>query len=160
MGKKNKRVTIKDLEQLDFNKAAFVIEYSRDYDVTRAAQAVGISYSTGCDWIKNDPCVALALNNILESRLESSHIDAEWLLYELVDNHRIARERGNISASNTALSTIAKLAAVDAFAAEKTIVASDQDVMDRLMRGRSRMRDNGGDVPLQHKPVSFINNVH
>ena len=119
-----------------------------------------MSYTTGQAWIKNDDAIQLALNNILQSRLESSHIDAEFLMYELLDNHRIAREKGNITASTSALATIGKLALVDAFAAEKTIVASDQDVMNRLSRGRSRMRNNGDDVPLLAEPVSFINNVH
>ena len=97
MSKRNKRVTVKDLEQLDFKRAAFVIEYSRDHDIVRASQVVGIAYTTGQEWVKNDPLVILALNNILESRLESSHVDAQWLLDEYVDNHHIARERGNIN---------------------------------------------------------------
>ena len=69
------------------------------------------------------------------------NIDAEWLLYELVDNHRIARQHGNISASNTALGTIAKHVTVDALAKQKIEIddVTDRELLERLQRGRQRM---------------------
>jgi len=65
------------------------------------------------------------------------------VLMEAVDNHMIARQQGNISASNTALGLCAKHKMVDAFAAEKIEVNSDKDIMERLQRGRKRA--NGGE---------------
>jgi len=60
---------------------------------------------------------------------------------EAVDNHLIARQQGNISASNTSLGIVAKHTFVDAFAAEKVEVSSDKEVMERLMRGRNRLKE-------------------
>ena len=84
------------------------------------------------------------IGNILAGKLEASMIDAEWLLMEFVDNHLIARSEGKIAASNTALVNIGKHAKVDAFAAEKVIVAGDKEVMERLLRARKRKKPSPG----------------
>lgn len=143
------RVTITDLTGLKPQEANFVIEYCKDFSPRRAAEASGYAPDSGYQ-VKERPNVAAAIQNVLAQRLEASHIDAEWVLMEAVDNHMIARQSGNISASNTALNLVAKHVFVDAFAAEKVEVSSDKEIMDRLMRGRKRAK---GDTPPD---VSFM----
>src|SRR5699024_12369920 len=67
-------------------------------------------------------------------------ISAEWLLYEMVDNHKLARQAGNLSASNKALELIGKMAVVDAFAADKIELKVGEELAERLIRGRERAR--------------------
>ena len=145
-----KRITVTHLTGLKPKEANFVIEYCKDFDARRAARSSGYEPDTGYQLLKKEP-IAKCIDHILESRLESSHIDAEWVLMEAVDNHLIARQQGNISASNTSLGLVAKHKMVDAFAAEKVEVHSDQEVMDRLMRGRARLKQKDDD-----EPVSFM----
>ena len=141
-----KRLTIGDLlgGGLDAKQAAFIIEYSKDFDARRAAVVAGYAADYGYK-LKEEPVVNAALERILQMRLDSSHIDAEWLLMELVDNHVIARQNGNITASNTALNILAKHAAVDAFAAEKVEIAGAEQIRERLMRARKRLQDKPSD---------------
>lgn len=149
VGDMPQRVTITDLTGLKPQEANFVIEYCKDFSPRRAAEASGYAPDSGYQ-VKERPNVAAAIQNVLAQRLEASHIDAEWVLMEAVDNHMIARQSGNISASNTALNLVAKHVFVDAFAAEKVEVSSDKEIMDRLMRGRKRAK---GDTPPD---VSFM----
>lgn len=131
------RITVTELTGLKPKEANFVIEYCKDFSPRRAAEASGFDPDYGYTLLKKEP-IAEAIDRILESRLEASNIDAEWVLMEAVDNHMIARQSGNISASNTALNMIAKHVFVDAFAAEKVEVNSDKEIMERLLRGRKR----------------------
>ena len=132
-------------------EANFVIEYTKDFSARRAAEASGYAADTGHQ-LKEKEHIAAAIENVLASRLEASHIDAEWVLMEAVDNHLIARQQGNISASNTSLNLVAKHVFVDAFAAEKVEVNSDKEIMDRLMRGRKRVAKDDDAVD----EVSFL----
>jgi len=136
------KITVTELTGLHPKEANFVIEYCKDFAARRAAEASGYAADTGYSLIKKES-IAVAIDKILASRLDASHIDAEWVLMEAVDNHMIARQQGNISASNTALGLCAKHKMVDAFAAEKIEVNSDKDIMERLQRGRKRA--NGGE---------------
>lgn len=133
-----RRITTTELTGLKPKYANFVIEYCKDFGARRAAQASGFSPDSGYTLLDRED-VAAAVQHILTQRLEASHIDAEWVLLEAVDNHLIARQQGNISASNTSLNLVAKHVFVDAFAAEKVEVNSDKEVMERLMRGRKRL---------------------
>ena len=82
-------------------------------------------------------------------------IDADWLLNEMVDNHMIARQQGNITASNTALNMVGKHKRVDAFAADKIKVSTDADVVDRLVAARRRVSE--ANKPQQEDDdVSFL----
>ena len=92
---------------LNYKELNFVIEYAKDFDPRRAASVSGFKAGKGADLLQLDK-IQRALDNILENRLEASDIDAEWLLMQAVDNHMLARYRGNLAASNTALSIIAK----------------------------------------------------
>lgn len=157
----SKRLSIKDLTglSLDHKRAMFVIEYSKDFDAQRAAVASGFASQYGYQ-LREEPEVIAALDRILQFRMDDSHIDASWALMEAVDNHLIARQTGNITASNTALKMIMQHAAVDAFAAEKVEVASDREVMERLLRARKRRKqqDDEDDDQQDDQPeeVSFF----
>lgn len=129
-------------------EATFVIEYMKDFSPRRAAEAAGCMPDSGSE-ILSRPKVAHAIEMIITERLKDINIDAEWLLHELVDNHRIARQHGNITASNTALGTLAKHVSIDALAKQKVEidVVSDRELTDRLIRGRKRMNnENDGEV--------------
>lgn len=152
-----RRVKIAELVELTPKEANFVIEYTKDFEARRAAVASGYAPDTGYQ-LRDRPQIAAAVDRVLLGRLENSHIDAEWLLYELVDNHTIARQNGNITASNTALNLIGKHLAVDAFAREKldVNVNTTKEVLDRLLRGRKRAAgDDLTDTPADD-PVSFL----
>jgi phage terminase small subunit len=146
------RITESDLTGLKSKYINFVIEYCKDFNARRAAQASGFEPDSGYGILKVDE-VEKAIQRVLMSRLDASHIDAEWVLMEAVDNHLIARQTGNITASNTALNLVAKHTFVDALAAEKVEVSSDHEIMERLLRGRKRL--NKGDKK-DDDTVSFL----
>lgn len=142
---------MKELTGLKPKEANFVIEYCKDFSARRAAEASGYSADYGHK-LKEMEHIGAAIERVLSERLEASHVDAEWVLMEAVDNHLIARQQGNISASNTSLNLVAKHVFVDAFAAEKVEVNSDKEVMERLLRGRKRLKDGEESV----EEVSFF----
>ena len=128
--------------KLSSKQACFVIEYLKDFAVRRAAEAAGYRGDEGHKILAN-PKVTQAVNHALQQRLGAPTLaDADWLLYELIDNHRIARQQGSITASNVALGMIAKHKRVDAFASDKLAVSTDTDVRDRLVSARQRRRDS------------------
>lgn len=137
-----RRITIADIIQLPPKKANFVVEYIKDFAPRRAAEASGYAADHGYKLL-HDPEVSAAIEHIIQQRLEENQIDTDWLLYEMVDNHRIARQQGNITASNTALNMVGKHKRVDAFAADKIKVSTDADVMDRLVAARKRLTATG-----------------
>lgn len=134
---KKKHLTIDDFPRLSRQHANFVIEYCKDTDARRAAVASGFPADEGYK-IRDDQEVAIAIQQMLQSHVSPSDITPEWLLQEFYYNHLIARQRGNIAASNQCLNLIAKHASVDAYAAEKVKMSTDQDTIDRLMRERKR----------------------
>lgn len=138
------------LPGLSARHAVFVVEYMKDFAVQRAAEAAGFGRDSGSSILRRDD-VSAVIEGLLIERLEHNMIDADWLLYEMIDNHMIARQMGNITASNTALSLVAKHKRVDAFAADKIKVSTDADVVDRLTTARRRLaEDQEGDE------VSFL----
>ncbi len=133
---------------LSAQDATFIVEYVKDFSPRRAAECAGYAPDHGYELLKRDDIIK-CVRKIIEGRMTDINIDAEWLLHELVDNHRIARQHGNITASNTALGTLAKHVSVDALAKQKVEldVVSDRELTDRLIRGRKRMNDeNDGEV--------------
>ena len=135
------KATLKDIMNCgitDHRTLLFIIEYMKDLDAPRAAVAVGFSPNHGNE-LRKDPKVAAAVEKALQGRLEAAHVDADWVLSELIDNHYLARQRGELSQSNSALNLIAKHGNVDAFAAEKIELAGAEEIKERLMRGRKRM---------------------
>lgn len=137
-----RRITQGELTGLNAKEANFVIEYCKDFSARRAAEASGYAADSGYT-LKERFDIATAIERVLESRLAASHIDAEWVLMEAVDNHMIARQQGKITASNTALGIIARHKFVDAMSAEKIEVVDDKQIMERLLRGRKRAAEKG-----------------
>ena len=131
-------LTIQNMTGLDPQHVAWVIEYVKDFKPRRASTVVGWS-PDGAYAVRDKPEVQAAVYRILQHRLDDSHIDAAWALSEAADNHYLAREAGNISASNTALGLVMKHRAVNAFAADEVHIATSQEITDRLARGRKRM---------------------
>lgn len=124
-----------------------MVEYIKDFAPRRAAEASGYAPDTGYSLLQ-DPEISAAIEHIIQQRLEANQIDADWLLTEMVDNHMIARQQGNISASNTALNMVGKHKRVDAFAADKIKVSTDADVIDRLAAARKRLSGSRDDSDL------------
>lgn len=147
------RIKLIDEMGLSPKHAIFVIEYIKDCATRRAAEAAGFAADTGYQLL-NKPEISAAIDKILRDRLEVNMIDTDWLLYEMVDNHYIARQQGNINASNTALNMVGKHKRIDAFAADKIKVSTDADVMERLVAARRRVRASGQDA--EPEDVSFL----
>lgn len=138
--KEKATLTAAELLGLDIREVNFVIEYLKDYDSRRAAERAGFLADAGNAMLAKQN-VKECLARVAQARLESANIDADWVKMELVDNHQLARQSGKLTASNTALGIIAKLATVDAFAAEKVMQVNDQTIMERLQRARARVDD-------------------
>jgi len=129
-------------------RRTFIIEYCKDHAPRRAAVASGFAADTGYSLLK-EPEVAAAIDEILANRLEASDIDAEWALMQAVDNVLIAKQQGNISASNTALGHVMRHTLVDAMASDKINVNihANEELLSKLQRGRVRNAaddDTGG----------------
>lgn len=150
-----KKITIADIFSLPPKQANFVVEYIKDFAPRRAAEASGYHADHGYKLLE-DSEVSGAIERIIQQRLEANMIDADWLLNEMVDNHMIARQQGNITASNTALNMVGKHKRVDAFAADKIKVSTDADVVDRLVLARKRLakRDDEDNSPVDD--ISFF----
>lgn len=105
---------------LDTEQATFCVEYLRDHNILRSANAANVNPDTAYKWLssKSHP-VRRAIDRVLADRLAEIDIDSQWVLTELRDNHTLARHQGNITASNKALDQIAKHKDVDAYAANK-----------------------------------------
>lgn len=131
-----------------------MVEYIKDFAPRRAAEASGYSADYGYRLLE-EPEVSNAIEYIIQQRLEVNMIDADWLLNEMVDNHMIARQQGNITASNTALNMVGKHKRVDAFAADKIKVSTDADVVDRLVAARRRV-SQANQPPQEDDDVSFF----
>ena len=136
----SKKITLSELSGMPEDVAMFAIEYVADFNPRRAAKVTGHDPDSGYSLSKRAD-VTEFVRLVKSRRFEAADITAEWLLLEAVDNHQLAREQGNVSASNTALNIIAKHTFVDAYAAEKVEVTGESEVMDRLLRGRKRAAD-------------------
>ena len=134
------RIKLADIVKLSPKRSNFVVEYVKDFSPRRAAEASGYVPEYGSKLL-SDQKISDAIDVIIQHRLDVNMIDADWLLWEMIDNHQIARQQGNIAASNKALSLIGKHKRVDAFAADKIKVSTDADVVDRLVAARKRFSE-------------------
>lgn len=125
---------------LSEDRIIFVVEYLKDLNHARAAEVIGLQPEYGYKIVKEE-AVAAAIARQLRKRLDDAAIDTEWVLTEMVDNHYLARQQGDLKASNTALQMIGKLSVVDAFAADKVVIADDDKIRERLERGRQRVAE-------------------
>jgi len=135
----NNLMTSTLIDELNQQEINFIVEYVKDYMPRRAAIASGYSSDDGYRLVQR-PAIAAAITMLSDKPLVVGQITPDWLLMQAVDNHYIARQAGNISASNVALTLLAKHVHVDAFAADKTNVNLDtsKDVIERLLRARDR----------------------
>ena len=133
--------------------ACFVVEYFKDFSPRRAAEAAGFAADYGYQLLDHHEKVKDAIKFIVKDRFMETGFDAEWLLHELVDNHRIARMQGNIPASNAALKMLAQHVSIDAMVKQKVEldIKSDVELFDRLARGRVRMND-----PIDAEAVEVV----
>lgn len=152
-----KHITMSDLYgcDLSFKEAAFVLEYIKDFDTRRAAKVAGWHPDTGYQLLKQEN-ITDALSQLQQVKLENCMVDAEWVLMEAVDNHMLARQAGNIGASNKALELVGKLAQVDAFAAKKIELSSDKELAEALKRARGRSQKLQGSDSADGGDVSFM----
>ena len=132
------RLTVEEMTGgLTEHVCLFIYEYVKDFNVLAAAERCSIHPDEGRELLARDD-VQAAIQAVQRTRDHVAEIDDQWLLLELVDNHRLARQQGKIGVSNNALVTIGKLARVDAFAAEKVMQVSDEQIVERLARARQR----------------------
>lgn len=144
-------LTSEELTGLDHKRQMFVIEYTKDFNPRRAAEASGFTPEFGYT-LRKEPKIEATVDRIIAARAHQSDIDAEWLLYEAVDNHYLARYAGNLPASNNALTLIAKHSAVDALAADRVKIIDDDELLERLFAGRRRAAGLDDD---EDKPLNF-----
>lgn len=152
----NKRKS-KGLAGLSVKQSIFVQEYVKDFNARRAAEMSGYDPDYGYNLLEKQS-IKTALEFCVTDAFNNMAIDAEWVLWELADNHRIARQHGNISASNTALKTLMQHVSIDAMAKQKMEMdlLGDKEMMERLRRGR--MVAAGLTEPVQDDAVEkFFN---
>lgn len=123
----------------------FTVEMLKDMNPIRAGQACGIDPDHAVALSKK-PVIRERLESFLSDRIEEAGIDTDWLLYELKDNHTLARQQGNLTASNKALETIGKLAPVDAFAANKHEHSGEVGLVVNVKRYSDEAKDIPGEV--------------
>lgn len=107
----NIRMEVKTMAELTTKQQRFVDEYCIDGNGTQAAIRAGYSPKTA-----NEQASRMLANvNISEAidakrkRLEvKAEVSAEWVLKEFAENHRMARQIGELQASNKALEMIGK----------------------------------------------------
>ena len=92
-------------------QSRFVDEYMIDLNANQAAIRAGYSPKTarfqGSRLLSNVD-VARELELRQQERAERTQTDADWVIGELVANHAIAREKGDIGGSTRALELIGK----------------------------------------------------
>lgn len=137
MSSKKKHLTIADLPDLSPDRAVFVVHYMIDNDVRRAAISAGLNPDDGYK-IRNEPAVIAAIQHLSQKNLTPQDITPEWQLQSLNVLYNICLQRGSMAAALGCLREMGKHASVDAYAAEKVKMTTDQDTIDRLMRERKR----------------------
>lgn len=143
------------IDGMDTKHVMFVIEYLRNgHKATAASEHIGFAPDTGHKLLQRDDVQKAITVALLE--MYNAEIDAAWLLKEAVNNHYVARQMGNLPASNAALNLIAKHASVDAFAAEKLELASNEQIRERLARARKRREARDHDQEDEATEISFM----
>ena len=89
----------------------FVKEYLIDLNATQAAIRAGYkednAYATGAENLRK-PQIAEAIQELKNKRSKKTTITAEWVVEQLKQNHKLAREVGEIAQSNRALELLGK----------------------------------------------------
>lgn len=134
-----RKVNVDGLPEMTAKELNFVIEYTKDFSPARAAERAGWGVTMG-PALLDRLHIKTAIEMVLSRRLETSAIDAEWVLLELADNHLLARQAGELGASNRALAEMNKHKLVDGLASTKTDlnIVSTEERIARIRRGRDR----------------------
>ncbi len=87
MAKQNEAYVVRALElgathELSYRRAAFVYEFLVDMDARRASKAIGVSVSTGRDWLRR-PDVNAAIAYKMTDLARRKHMDANYVLDKL-----------------------------------------------------------------------------
>lgn len=122
---------------LNQTQEVFLSVYLATFNAQLAAMRAGITVEEAYDLLK-DSSFRAAMDAQYAKVFGTPKIDANWVLRELVENHFIARQTGNLAASNAALNLIAKHALVDAFSAVKIEAVGDREKIDRILAARKR----------------------
>lgn len=89
----------------------FVDEYLIDLNATQAALRAGYSektsYSIGQENL-NKPEIAKAIGSRQEKIQNKVEVTQEWIVQEFIENHKLAREAGEIPSSNKALENLGR----------------------------------------------------
>lgn len=105
-------------EGCTFKEMCFITSYVQDCNARRAAEQSGHDPDDAYKML-DKPAIRTALDRVLAERAHRVGINADWLIEELIDNHRLARHAGNLGASNAALVSLGKMAKIDAFVGSK-----------------------------------------
>lgn len=153
--KKLQHLMLEDIP-LPLREAHFVLEYCKDLDIHRAAEACGLAPEEAFELRVMEP-VMEQIKVILQSRLTVQDITPDWLMQELYNLHHVCLQKGRLSTSLQTLKTIGALGKVDAYAAEKVELKTDRDIVDRLTRSRKRqLLQFSTDVKLDDDEPSFL----
>lgn len=122
-------------------------EYLKDFAPRRSAAAAGFDPDYGYKLLEKDAIKAMIHNSVTAAMDEMDGIDPTWVMWELVDNHKIARQTGNISASNTALKALMQHVDIDAMARQKidAMLTGDDELVARLQAARARGQQEDSD---------------
>lgn len=151
-----RHLTINDLAHLPVSTALFIIEYCKDVDIHRAASIANIPVEDA-HALRNTKEVADIIQSVFVDRTIPKKIDKDLVLHDMYNAHLIALQNGKVSVSAQLLNTIGKHADVDAFAAEKVKLDSDDAVIQRLMRREKAANMRKHNIqPSSSDSVSFL----
>ena len=134
---KRKPVTRHDVQLAEDWQALFVLEFAKDLDVLRAAQAIQISVDTAYEWLGEDKITA-AIRNVMLKRAEQYRVDPEWLMQEWQDLYELCKQHRAFSTAVQCLKEMGRLGTVDAYAPEKVELKGDREIVEKLARARNR----------------------
>mgnify|MGYP003640650669 CR=1 FL=1 len=134
--KKLQHTKLADLP-LPLEEAHFVLEYCIDMDIHRVATACNIRAEEAFE-LRQREDVSKVIQAQMQDRFTSYEITAETLMQDFYRLYHVAMQQGKLPTAVQALDRVARLGLVDAYAAEKVVLKSDRDVVERLMRERKR----------------------
>lgn len=154
-------------KKLTAKQKAFVQEYLIDFNSTQASIRAGYSKRTanviGPENLAK-PCISELIQKKMQERNEKVEVDAEWVLREAVSLYKKCsqqvpvldqdgKETGEYkfdgANANRALEIVGKHVDVQAFQ-ERIKITEEDDLVDRLIRGRERLADSGRNDSAKH----------
>jgi hypothetical protein len=124
---------------------AFVLAYRANPNGTQAAISAG--YAARSADIQSVKLLKLskvrkAIADGLRERSERMDVDADWVLQELIDLHRLARGAGNLYVAKSCLDSIGKHIDVGAFT-ERSGESAVYDALEYVLERRQRLLQAG-----------------